>query len=114
LKSIAPTTLQLEYWYKSRSDFFGRYASSYEERDLPFSFFMLEQPLMGRKLIFDNTVILDVSQGGGAWFQPGFRFHPSEHWLYEAFYNYFWGGQRDMFDEFSTFDEVFMRVTYKF
>jgi hypothetical protein len=111
---LSPTVLQLEYWYKSRSDFFDRYASSYEERDYPFSALMLEQPLMGQKLVFDQSVMLDVSQGGGAWIQPGVRYEPSDHWRYEAFYNFFWGGQRDTFGEFSSFDEIFMRVSYFF
>jgi hypothetical protein len=113
-ESISPTILELEYWYKSRSDFFDRYASSYEERDYPFSVLMIEQPLMDHKLIFDYSTMLDVSQGGGAWIQPGVRYQPTAHWSYAAYYNYFFGGQRDTFGEFSSFDEVFMRVTYKF
>jgi hypothetical protein len=111
---LSPAALQLEYWYKSRSDFFDRYASSYEERDYPFSAYMLEQPLFGRKLIFDQSVMLDVFQGGGAWVQPGLRYQPNDHWSYEAFYNYFFGGQRDTFGEFSSFDELLMRVRYRF
>jgi hypothetical protein len=114
VEKISPTTLELEYWYKSRSDFFDRYASSYEERDLPFSALTVEQPLMGQQLLFDTSVMLDVSQGGGGWIQPGVRYQPNDHWRYEAFYNFFWGGQRDMFGEFSSFDEIFMRVGYWF
>lgn len=114
IESLAPTVLQLEYWYKSRSDFFDRYASSYEERDYPFSALMVEQPLMGKQLLFEYSTMLDVSQGGGGWIQPGLRYLPSAHWSYEAFYNFFWGGQRDTFGEFSSFDEIFMRVTYRF
>jgi hypothetical protein len=69
---------------------------------------------MQQKLLFDNSVMLDASQGGGAWVQPGVRYQPSAHWEYDAFYNYFFGGQRDMFGEFSSFDEIFMRVSYRF
>jgi hypothetical protein len=113
-ESASPTVLQLEYWYKSRSDFFDRYASSYEERDYPFSALTLEQPLMGQKLLFEYSTMLDVSLGGGAWIQPGVRYQPTDHWRYEAFYNFFFGGQRDTFGEFSSFDEIFMRVSYWF
>ncbi len=113
-EKLSPTLLQMEYWYKSRSDFFDRYASSYEERDLPYSAMLVEQPLLGQTLLFDNSVMLDVSQGGGVWLQPGMRYQPGNHWSYETFYNLFWGGQRDMFGEFSSFDEIFMRVSYRF
>jgi hypothetical protein len=113
-ESASPTILQLEYWYRSRSDFFDRYASSYEERDYPFSALLIEQPLMGQKLLFDYSTMLDVSQGGGAWIQPGVRYEPTAHWSYAAYYNYFFGGQRDTFGEFSSFDEIFMRVSYRF
>jgi hypothetical protein len=58
--------------------------------------------------------MLDVSQGGGARIQPGVRYQPTEHWSYAAYSNFFWGAQRDTFGEFSSFDEIFMRVSYKF
>jgi Protein of unknown function (DUF1302) len=114
VEKLSPTIFELEYWYKSRSDFFDRYASSYEERDLPFSVYMIEQPLMGQELLFDGSVMLDASQGGGGWIQPGVRYQPGKNWAYEAFYNFFWGGQRDQFGAFSSFDEIFMRVSYRF
>src|SRR5260370_17159014 len=89
VEKLSPTTLELEYWYKSRSDFFDRYASSYEERDLPFSAMTVEQPLMGKELLFDTSVMLDVSQGGGAWIQPAVLSQPNDHRPYDAFYNSF-------------------------
>jgi hypothetical protein len=114
VEDLSPTTVQLEYWYKSHSNIFDNYASNYDERYLPFSFYMLEQPLMGQKLIFENTVMLDASQGAGGWVQPGVRYTPTNNWKYEVFYNFFWGGQRDSFGEFSSFDEIFFRLSYMF
>ncbi len=112
-----------EYWFKSRSDFFNRWEPGFinnetgkVESNSNFQLIGLaaQQGLYGNRIRFDTSVVMDVTAGLGTWIQPGIVYKPRDFLQFDLYYNFFQGGNRDIFGPLAGFDELFMKGTYKF
>jgi hypothetical protein len=104
----------LEYWFKSRSDFFNRWEPGQGESNFQLVGLAIQQGLYGNRIRVDSSLVMDVTNGPGVWWQPGIAYKPRDYLQWDLYYNYFQGGNKDIFGPLSGFDELFMKATYKF
>ena len=113
-RRIPSAFVVLEYWFKSRSDFFNRYEPAQGESNFQLIGIAMQQGLWGNRIRLDNSLVMDVTSSVGTWLQPGILYKPRDYLQFDLYYNYFQGGSHDIFGPLASFDEIFFKTTYKF
>ncbi|MEJ2237557.1 MAG: hypothetical protein P8X82_04605, partial [Gemmatimonadales bacterium] len=103
------TFLVLQGWYRSASDFNDRHQSLVGKDDWSWLLASVTQPFKNNELSASLNVSYDT---GGGWFvQPALTWQPIQRFKLDVFYNWFSGGNDDVYGPLEPNKELAIRVS---
>lgn len=106
------TTMIFEYWYRSEADLTERNQSLDGEDDWNWFLLSVSQNFLRNELTVISSIFYDTS--GGWFWQPAVSWRPSERYQLDLFYNWFNGGDDDVYGPLEPNSEIAMRFAMFF